>query len=62
MQRDATNTSSSALLPVLIVRDDELHPVTRVGRGVPPPLPTAEEPLAVVEEDLHPITVAQWVH
>jgi hypothetical protein len=62
MQHEPTNTSSSALLPVLIVRDDELHPVTRVCRSVPPPLPTADEALAVGEEDLHPITVAQWTH
>jgi hypothetical protein len=72
MQHGSTHTSSSALLPVLTVEDDELHPLTRacgVGRATPPPLPraraldvTPEEPLVVVDEDLHLMTAAQWTH
>jgi hypothetical protein len=72
MQHGPTHSSSSALLPVLTVEDHELHPLTPacgMGRAMPPPLPTraavertAEEPLVVGEEDLHPLTAAQWVH
>jgi hypothetical protein len=53
------------------VEEDELHPLTPAypaARVLPPPLPTcarhieaqADNPLAVLDEELHLLTPAQW--
>jgi hypothetical protein len=72
-QELTTQPSPPPLLHVITVEDEELHPVTRaygVGRGAPPPLPVhaasvevqADDLLTVLEDELHPISFAQWVH
>jgi hypothetical protein len=68
----STHASPPPLLHAFTVEDDELHPVTRahgICPGAPPPLPlraaavdgSADELLTVLEEELHPITIAQWI-